>query len=99
MKKLNLQDVSEATDYKRVPAGGYICVITSVEDFPEREYLRIEYDIAEGEFNGYYQELFNRKDFWGASFIKSYKDKALPFFKAFITAVKNYNTVNFFKNN
>jgi hypothetical protein len=92
MRNLNLDDVEEAQEYKRVCAGGYVCKITAVEDIVAKEYLKIEYDIVEGEFKGYYKALFDSKQFWGGSFIRSYKTTALSFFKAFITAVENSNS-------
>ena len=91
MKNLNLENVEEAKDFERVPVGGYICKITMAEDVAEKEYLKIEFDFAEGKFTGYYRELYTNKGFWGGSFIKSYKEKALPFFKAFVTAVEKSN--------
>lgn len=91
MKKLNLNDVQEAQGYKTVAPGGYICEIKAVEDVEEKEYLRMELDIAEGDFANHYQTLYEAMGFWGLSFIKSYKEKALPFFKSFITAVENSN--------
>jgi len=91
MKNLNLENVQEAAEYKKVTPGGYVCGITSVKDVTDKEYLKIEYEIAEGEFKGYYRELEASKGFWGASFIKSYKESALPFFKAFITSVEKSN--------
>lgn len=91
MKNVNLQNVEEAKDFERLPAGGYVCGITAVEDVPDKEYLRIEFDIAEGDFKNYYRDLYQSKSFWGGNFIKSYKDKALPFFKGFVTSVENSN--------
>lgn len=92
MKAIDLSNVSEAQDFERVKPGGYICVITNVQDFPSKEYLKIEYDIADGELKDYYRKLYNSRGFWGASTIKSYKDSALPFFKGFVTAVEQSNS-------
>jgi hypothetical protein len=92
MKKINgIKDVQEAGDYNRPDAGGYICRITAAEDVVDSEYLKIEYDIAEGEFKDYYKEFNEKKGFWPAKFVKSYKQKALPFFKSFCTAVTESN--------
>ena len=66
---------------------------------PNKEYLRIEFDIAAGELKGYYRELYNNKGFWNGNFIKSYKDKALPFFKKFIKAVEKSNAQYKWDNN
>lgn len=93
MKRLDgIQNVQEASDgYARPTAGGYICKITSVEDNVEKEYLLIEYDIAEGEFKDYYKELNDRKGYWLGNFIKSYKKGAWPWFKGFCTAINESN--------
>jgi hypothetical protein len=99
MRNIDLSQVADIQEFKKVAPGGYICRITSVVDVPDKEYLKIEYDIAFGEFEGHYQQLSDSKGFWGASFIKSYKDKALPFFKGFITAVEKSNNGYTFSNN
>lgn len=91
MIKLNLDDVKEASDNKRLVPGGYIAKITSVQDFPDKEYLSIEYDIAQGEFAGYFQNLFNTFGWWGGRLIRSYKKSAWPFLKTFVIAVENSN--------
>ena len=97
MKAINLNNVQEAgTGSNRLPAGGYVAIIEKVEDFPEKEYLRVTYDIAEGEYSGYYGQL--RKDHpdwnengWLGAYVKSYKEKALPMLKRFCTAVSHSN--------
>lgn len=91
MKNLNLENVQEITDFARPTAGGHICIIKDAKDFDNREYLKIEYDFADGELKDYYLNLSSRTGFWGGSFIKSYREKALPFFKGFITAVEQSN--------
>jgi hypothetical protein len=91
MKNIDWNQVEDLKDYNRIPAGGYICVITAVEDVPEKEYLKIEYDISNGDYRGYFKGLYLNKGFWGGSFVKSYKVKAQPFFKAFKTAVEASN--------
>jgi hypothetical protein len=91
MRDLGLGSIEEATEYKRIGTGGFTCKITKVEDVTDKEYLKIEYDVADGDFKNYYQELFDSKSFWGGKFIKSYKEKALPFFKGFITSIENSN--------
>ena len=77
--------------------GGYICKIIDVEDVPMNEqnkgdYLRIEYDIADGEFKGYYKEQFDKwGGNWNASFIRSYKEKALGMLKHFTNCIEQSN--------
>ena len=93
MKRIDLTNVKEAGDFSRPEAGAYICAITKVEDFPDREYLRVQYDIIDGEFRGYYTEL--RKKYpdspWLGAYVKSYKSTALPMFKRFCSAVSKSN--------
>jgi hypothetical protein len=85
-------------EFARPTAGGYICKIINVEDVPldpntgKGDYLRIEYDIADGEFKGYYKEQFDRwGGNWNASFIRSYKEKALGMFKHFVNCIEQSN--------
>jgi hypothetical protein len=91
MRPIDLSKVEEVKEFERVVPGGYVCGITNVTDYPEQEYLLIEYDIAEGSKKNYYRQLQEAKGFWGGKFVKSYKEKALPFFKGFITAIENSN--------
>lgn len=90
MKKIDWANVKEANG-NRLEPGGYICGITSVEDFPDKEYLRFEFDIAEGENKNHFRQLNESKGFWGASFIKSYKEKALSFFKQMLVCFEKSN--------
>ena len=99
MKKIenyeNVQAISG--DFARPTAGGYICKIIDVEDVPmnaqgKGDYLRIEYDIADGEFKGYYKEQNDRwGGNWNASFIRSYKEKALGMLKHFTNCIEQSN--------
>ena len=91
MKKVSLANVKETTDFTRLPAGGYVCKYTFVEDRPEKEYLYMEFDIAKGEFAGYFKELNDSKGFWGGKCFRSYKEKALPMFKRMCSAVNSSN--------
>lgn len=91
MKKLNLKDVQEFTPFEKVEAGGYVCGIYAVEDVPDKEYLKISYDIVEGEKKGFYSKLKKERGWELPMFIASYKDSALPFFKGTITSVEKSN--------
>lgn len=91
MKKLDLQNVQETQEFAKLVAGGYVCKITKVTDAPDKEGLLIEFDICEGNFKNYYANLCEKFNFWGGKFFKSYKETALSFFKAFITAIENSN--------
>ena len=101
MKKINDFDKVEAStgEFKsnRIPAGGYIVAVTNVVDVPEKEYLRVEFDVCEGEhklfFTNVYKNDNREKKYWpnGGTMIRSYKSAALPMFKGFTTAVENSN--------
>lgn len=86
----NVNEASEGSFNNPVP-GGYVVSITRVEDVPEKEYLKIEFDIAEGQFKEFGVDTLERAGFWPLSMVKSYKQKAAPFFKGFITSVERSN--------
>ena len=88
----NIASVQEATgESTRLPAGGYICKYTNVEDVSEKSYLYMEFDIAEGEFKGYFADLDERAGFWAGKCYRSYKENALPMFKRMCSAVTKSN--------
>lgn len=91
MKQFDLTKVETIQEHKRLIPGGYVCKITNVKDNANKEYLELEYDVAEGDCKGYYQELYQSKGFWGGKLYKSYSEKGLPFFKAFIDALTESN--------
>ena len=99
MKKINWNNVQEATTFERPGPGGYICGILGAEDIPDKEYIACQYDIIEGDFKNYYRDRTTRNPDWDLPvFRKSYKEKALGFFKRFLTAVQNSNPGYTFKN-
>lgn len=92
----NVQAVSG--EFSKPTAGGYIISILTVEDVPlnsqtgKGDYLKIYYDIADGEFENYYTDISIR--FGGGyytSFIRSYKEKAIGMFKHFINCLEESN--------
>lgn len=90
MKKIdNFDQVSEPLT--GLTPGGYIIKILGVEDVPNKEYLKISYDIAEGQFENYYMDFFKRFNFWSGTLYRSYKETSLSMFKAFIMAVEKSN--------
>lgn len=91
MKKLDLSNVKEAGDFEKLVPGGYVCRYTNVEDKPDKEYLYMEYDIAEGKYKDYYKDLQESFKFWGGHVIRSYKEKARPMFKRMCSAVSKSN--------
>ena len=103
MKKIdNFDKVQEnGGSFKRIPDGAYIVGIKKVTDNPEKQYLRLELDVCKGEYKNWYQKLYDadkrETKYWPRDgvLVRSYSDKALPFFKGFITSVtksnKNFN--------
>lgn len=77
--------------FEQLPAGVYRCKICQVRDDPEKEYLYVEYDIAEGDHAGYFERLSNRAGFWGGKIFLSYKDKAESLFKRALKAINATN--------
>ncbi|MDY6148929.1 MAG: hypothetical protein SPI35_07945 [Porphyromonas sp.] len=103
MKKTDWSNVEAAETYATPPAGGYILAICEVEDHPDKEYLKIYCDIAgvadksNEQFIGYYGQ---RKERSGGqiplfSFIRSYKESARGFFKAFLVALEKSDNAGF----
>ena len=93
MKRVDITNVQEAGEFKQMPAGPYVCIIRNVEDDEDKEYLRIHYDIAAGEYKGHFDELRANHPDWSTvgSYVRSYKPNALPFFKRFCSAVSKSN--------
>lgn len=93
MKAIDLTNVQEAGDFKRPVPGAYVCTITSAVDVPDKEYLILGYDIAEGEFKGYYAKMREDHPDWknAGTYYKSYKPTALGMFKRMCSAVSKSN--------
>lgn len=79
-------------EYKRLVPGGYVCRITKVEDHPDKSYLYIEFDIAEGEYTGYGSSCLERNGFTPLRMYRSYSDKAAGMFKGFIQNIEASNS-------
>lgn len=99
MKQIKDFDKIEASTggSKRIPVGGYVVGIFAAQDVPDKEYLKIFFDVVEGEHKLFYKKKFDsdtrddKKWPMDGSTIRSYKEKALPMFKGFTTAVENSN--------
>jgi hypothetical protein len=90
MKKIdNWQDVQEGS--LQLTAGIYMAKIVQVEDITEKTYLRVSFDITEGPFKGYFGNQKAERWPYLGTFIRSYKESALTWFKAFITAIEKSN--------
>lgn len=87
----NWNDIKAAGSFDRPGCGGYVCQIKNVIDNTKAERFEVEFDIVEGPFKNYAADTAERAGFWPLHFIKSYKQKALGFFKKFIEAVEETN--------
>ena len=95
MKPIANYDSIEAQgneEYKRLVPGGYVCRITKVEDHADKNYLYIEFDIAEGEYTGYGSSCLERNGFTPLRMYRSYSDKAAGMFKGFIQNIEASNS-------
>ncbi len=88
-------------DFKSLPIGAYECVIRSASihknPMTEKESVKVQVDIASGDYKGYYQKRYNsntRSDkTWdnNATRYLAYQGENASFFKGFITCVENSN--------
>lgn len=98
MRRINdWENIKESGTFERLAPGGYIVKILNVKDFPEKEYLKISFDIAEGDKKGFFKKSFDNdtrdQKKWpnDGSFIRSYKQTAASMFKGFVSAVEASN--------
>lgn len=92
MKQIkDFDNVQAANGFERPEAGGYVCIIRHVEDHPDKEFIHLEVDIAEGKFKGYAAETAERAGFWPLRCNRFYGGKSVGYFKAFIEAVEATN--------
>lgn len=94
MRVINDWDnVQENSSFENIRVGAYAIRILRVEDVADKEYLKIEFDIAEGEYKGYFKKLAEQfpEQAWRGVCYRSYKSTATSFFKAFITAIEKSN--------
>lgn len=88
--------VSSGGDYERPTPGGYVMGVVFSEirnEGEDNECLYLELDIAEGTLKNYYRKMGERLD--KNCFIRKWfslrNEKALPFFKGFISAIEDSN--------
>lgn len=98
MRKIeNWANIKENNGFEKLPVGGYIVKILNVQDVSDKEYLKVSFDIAEGDKKGFFKKQYDedtRQDKkWpnAGSFVRSYKSTAESMFKGFANAVENSN--------
>lgn len=92
MKQLNLNEV-EVQENLNLEPGQYLCEIIRVEDVEDKEYLKISFDIIDGQYKNYFSKIATTQNKWpnSGTLYKSYKQTALAYFKRFIVAVEKSN--------
>lgn len=85
---MNWVEVEAAGTSRMLPAGGYVAIITAVEDVESKEYLRFTYDIAEGDCKDFFK---TDERVYTHQFTRSYKPKAAGFMKQFLECVEGSN--------
>ena len=79
MPKIDLSNIQESTgSFKRLEPGTYVCKIVDAQlfDDPDKQYIRIEWDVAVGEYADIFKDApFARNDF------VSWKENALGMLK------------------
>lgn len=98
MKRIeNWDNIKENSGFEKLSPGGYIVKLLNIQDVPEKEYLKISFDIDEGEKKGFFTEQYKNNTQtdkkWpnAGSFIRSYKAAAASMFRGFTNAVENSN--------
>jgi hypothetical protein len=87
-------------DYERLTPGGNICVILKVvvEEKGYGHLMRIAFDIADGEREGYYDRQYKRKKEnnpdtkWPGMYYQTVKQEDLKYFKGFMQAIEQSNS-------
>lgn len=101
MKRYENYETTEAFtgDYEQLEPGGHICKILKVvlEEKAYGHLLRIGFDIAEGEHEGYYRRRFehsqenNADAKWPGMYYQTVKAEDLRYFKGFMTTIEASN--------
>lgn len=103
----NWDAIPDAAEYQRPTPGGYVGMIVDYEDHEELnqngkgQYLKLYWDFAEGPLIGSLNEAYLRLGYWFGygTFIRSYKESALGFFKSFKTCLEVSNPRYVFQTN
>lgn len=90
----NYNEIETNQEFKRLPAGGYIIKIVDAKDKDNKNYFEVIYDIAVGEYKGFFAEDYYKDKPYMHRLICSYKDSALRSFKGFITSLEESNNLD-----
>ena len=93
MRHVNWGNVESRADggFERLAAGPYVAKIVTMEDRPEKEYVELIFDIAEGPKAGYYSDKWGEEHPNAHHIFMSYKDTALGMLKGRLEAIQASN--------
>lgn len=92
MITVNFENVKDTGSSSKPPAGGYILEVKRVQHNESKMSIRVEFDISGGEYDGYYQDLFDSIGWWALVDYKSYKSEAaVKFLYQFVHAMEISN--------
>lgn len=81
------EEVEESKTGERLPSGPYVGKVVGALDVPDKQYVRLEIDVAEGDYAKHFEERgWNGRYYYG-----SYKDTALGMFKAMFLRFEESN--------
>lgn len=93
MRHVNWGNVSASSDgdFERLEPGPYVAKVVTMTDKPEKEYVELVYDIAEGPRAGFYSDDWGLQHPYAHHVFLSYKDKALGMLKGRLEAIQASN--------
>lgn len=93
MKSFNWDAIQSTAqgEFTPLPAGPYVAKVLDAIDKPEKEYVEVIFDIAEGEHAGYYSDDWGKAHPYAHHFFMSYKDTALGMLKGTLDAFQKSN--------
>lgn len=93
MRKIDWKAVkaTQEGEYRKVAPGAYLGRVTDMRDVPDKEYVTLVYDIADGEYAGFYSDGFYADKEWAHSMTLSYKDAAMGMTKGRLETIQACN--------
>lgn len=94
MRSLNWNNIQASSDdggFVSLPAGPYVARIIDATDNPDREYVEVVWDIAEGEHTAHYDDAWGQAHPYAHHFFMSYKERALGMLKGRLEAIAASN--------
>lgn len=94
MRSLNWNNIQASSDdggFVSLPAGPYVARIIDATDNPDREYVEVVWDVAEGEHIAHYDDAWGQAHPYAHHFFMSYKERALGMLKGRLEAIAASN--------